>query len=245
MPGEFDLIDRIRARAGRRPDVVLGIGDDAAVLRVPPGGEEAPAAKKAAPRIRTLSPEQIAEAKGMVIRETASAIVLNKPPGLATQGGSKTTKHVDGLLDAFVETEKTPRPRLVHRLDKDTSGVMVAAKTDKAMRHLAAQFADHGRTGPLHRAYLAWAWGRTQQGRGSVDAPLGRDNHNRLKQAVRRDGREAITHYAVEQRFGDAFAVEDAGGHGAPGTVGAAPRGRVRVAKCDYPRTLPCPATGK
>ena len=70
------------------------------------------------------------------------------------------------------------------------------------MAHLAAQFADHGRTGPLHRAYTAFAWGMTEQGRGTVDAPLGRDQNNRLKQTVRKDGREAITHYAVEARYG-------------------------------------------
>jgi len=79
---------------------------------------------------------------------------------------------------------------------------MVAAKTDQAHQHLAAQFADHGRTGPLHRAYVAFAWGRTQQARGTVEAALGRDPANRLKQAVRKDGREAITHYAVEARYG-------------------------------------------
>ncbi len=95
------------------------------------------------------------------------------------------------------------RPGIVHRLDKDTSGVMVAAKTEQAHNHLAAQFADHGRTGPLHRAYLAYCWGRTQQASGTVEAPLGRDPANRLKQAVRKDGREAITHYFVEARFGD------------------------------------------
>ena len=72
-----------------------------------------------------------------------------------------------------------------------------------AHKHLAAQFADHGRTGPLHRAYTAFVWGTTETGRGTVDAPLGRDPNNRLKQAVRKDGREAITHYAVEARFGD------------------------------------------
>ncbi len=80
---------------------------------------------------------------------------------------------------------------------------MVAAKTEQAHRHLAAQFADHGRTGPLHRAYTAFAWGMTQSAAGTVDAPLGRDPGNRLKQAVLRSGREAITHYAVEARYGD------------------------------------------
>ena len=102
---------QIRVDGGRvKPDDRLKAGQ---VLRVPPGGEadhKKPKAKK------PLTEEQIAEARAMVIRETPSAIVLNKPPGLATQGGSKTTKHVDGLLDAFVESEDDPRPRLVHRL---------------------------------------------------------------------------------------------------------------------------------
>src|SRR5690606_19062538 len=66
-----------------------------------------------------------------------------------------------------------------------------------------AQFADHGRTGPLHRLYTAFVWGRVQQARGTVVAPLGRDPGNRLKQAVRRDGREAITHYAADIRYGE------------------------------------------
>jgi 23S rRNA pseudouridine1911/1915/1917 synthase len=90
----------------------------------------------------------------------------------------------------------------VHRLDKDTSGVMVAAKTERAHASLSAQFADHGRTGPLHRAYIAYAWGMTESARGSIDAPLGRDPYTRLKQAVRRDGREAVTHYLTQARYG-------------------------------------------
>lgn len=138
------------------------------VLRVPPGGEEAQTAKKAAPRARTLSPEQIAEAKGMVIRETASAIVLNKPPGLATQGGSKTTKHVDGLLDAFVETEKTPRPRLVHRLDKDTSGVLLIARTPGAAASFSRRFASRS----ARKVYWALVVGVPDLAEGVIDAPL-------------------------------------------------------------------------
>lgn len=138
------------------------------MLRVPPGGEDAPTAKKSAPRIRTLSPEQIAEAKGMVIRETASAIVLNKPPGLATQGGSKTTKHVDGLLDAFVETEKTPRPRLVHRLDKDTSGVLLIARTPGSAASFSKRFASRS----ARKVYWALVVGKPQMSEGVIDAAL-------------------------------------------------------------------------
>ena len=93
------------------------------------------------------------------------------------------------------------RPGIVHRLDKDTSGIMVVAKTEQAHAGLAAQFADHGRSGPLERAYLALVWGAPARNTGTIDAPLGRSPNNRLRRAVVRedaqDAREAITHYTV------------------------------------------------
>ncbi len=144
-----------------------------------------------------------------ILYEDDQLIVINKPVGMVVHPapGNYTGTLVNALLyhcgDSLKGIGGVKRPGIVHRLDKDTSGVMLAAKTEHAHNHLAAQFADHGRTGPLHRAYLAWAWGRTQQARGTVEAPLGRDPANRLKQAVRKDGREAITHYTVEARFGD------------------------------------------
>jgi 23S rRNA pseudouridine1911/1915/1917 synthase len=142
-----------------------------------------------------------------ILYEDADLIVVNKPVGMVVHPAPGSTHgtlvnallfHCKGQLPGI---NGVKRPGIVHRLDKDTSGVMVVAKTEKAMTHLAAQFADHGRTGPLHRAYIAFAWGKVQQYNGTVDAPLGRDQNNRLKQVVRRDGREAITHYAVEARF--------------------------------------------
>lgn len=148
-----------------KPEDRLSAGQ---VLRVPPGGEDAPAARKAAPRSRTLSPEQIAEAKDMVIRETPSAIVLNKPPGLATQGGSKTTKHVDGLLDAFVENDRQPRPRLVHRLDKDTSGVLLIARTPGSAASFSKRFASRS----ARKVYWALVVGKPDLAEGVIDAPL-------------------------------------------------------------------------
>ena len=144
-----------------------------------------------------------------ILYEDDELIVINKPVGMVVHPapGSPHGTLVNALLfhcaGGLPGINGVKRPGIVHRLDKDTSGVMVAAKTERAMAHLAAQFADHGRTGPLHRAYIAFAWGETQQGRGTVNAPLGRDGNNRMKQAVRKDGREAITHYAVEARFGD------------------------------------------
>lgn len=148
-----------------KPEDRLSAGQ---VLRVPPGGEDAPAARKAAPRTRTLSPEQIAEAKDMVIRETPSTIVLNKPPGLATQGGSKTTKHVDGLLDAFIENDRQPRPRLVHRLDKDTSGVLLIARTPGSAASFSKRFASRS----ARKVYWALVVGKPDLAEGVIDAPL-------------------------------------------------------------------------
>jgi 23S rRNA pseudouridine1911/1915/1917 synthase len=144
-----------------------------------------------------------------ILYEDDELLVLNKPVGLVVHPapGNATGTLVNALLfhcaGGLPGINGVKRPGIVHRLDKDTSGVMVVAKTERAMSHLSAQFADHGRTGPLHRAYTAFAWGQTQQGRGTIDAPLGRDPNNRMKQAVRKTGREAITHFAVEARFGD------------------------------------------
>ena len=144
-----------------------------------------------------------------ILYEDDQLIVINKPVGMVVHPapGSPNGTLVNALIFHCGESLKgiggVKRPGIVHRLDRDTSGVMVVAKTEKAHKHLSAQFADHGRTGPLHRAYTAFAWGTTHSGVGSVDAPLGRDPGNRLKQAVRKDGREAITHYNVEARYGD------------------------------------------
>ncbi len=170
------------------------------VLRVPPGGEEAPTAKKAAPRVRTLSPEQIAEAKDMVIRETPSAIVLNKPPGLATQGGSKTTKHVDGLLDAFVTDEKTPRPRLVHRLDKDTSGVLLIARTPGAAASFSKRFASRS----ARKVYWALVVGVPDLAEGVIDAALAKQpgTGGEKMHIDEENGAAAKTRYRVVEHAG-------------------------------------------
>jgi 23S rRNA pseudouridine1911/1915/1917 synthase len=143
-----------------------------------------------------------------ILYEDDELIVINKPAGMVVHPapGSPDGTLVNALLHhcgaSLAGIGGVKRPGIVHRLDKDTSGVMVAAKTDRAHASLSAQFADHGRTGPLHRAYIAFVWGRTESARGSVDAPLGRDPNTRLKQAVRRDGREAVTHYLTQARYG-------------------------------------------
>jgi len=93
------------------------------------------------------------------------------------------------------------RPGIVHRLDKDTTGVMVVAKNDRAHRKLSTQFADHGRTGALEREYLAFVWGVPDRPRGTIEAPLGRHPHARDKQAIRPDGREAVTHWELLEKY--------------------------------------------
>jgi len=183
---------RINGEAATEPKTRVRAGDRLLLVAPPP--------EDADPQ-----PEDIPLA---ILYEDAELIVIDKPAGMVVHPapGSPNGTLVNALLfhcrGSLAGINGVRRPGIVHRLDKDTSGVMVAAKTDAAMAHLAAQFADHGRSGPLHRAYTAFAWGQTQQGRGTIDAPLGRDAANRLKQAVRREGREAITHYAVEARYG-------------------------------------------
>lgn len=186
---------QIRVDGGRvKPEDRLATGQ---VLRVPPGGEVQP---KTAPRTRTLSAEDIAEAHAMVIRETPSAIVLNKPPGLATQGGSKTTRHVDGLLDAFVEDDKTPRPRLVHRLDKDTSGVLLIARTPGSAASFSRRFA--GRS--ARKVYWALVVGVPQVREGTIDAPLAKQpgTGGEKMHVDEENGAAAKTRYRVIERAG-------------------------------------------
>jgi 23S rRNA pseudouridine1911/1915/1917 synthase len=93
------------------------------------------------------------------------------------------------------------RPGIVHRLDKDTTGLMVVAKNDRAHASLTAQFADHGRTGPMRRGYMAFIWGVPNRQRGTIDAPIDRHPYAREKMAVRDSGREAITHWELQRVF--------------------------------------------
>lgn len=179
-----------------KPEDRLAAGQ---MLRVPPGGEDAPR-RTARPHARPLSPEQIAEAKHMVIRETPTAIVLNKPPGLATQGGSKTTKHVDALLDAFVADERQPRPRLVHRLDKDTSGVLLIARTPGSAASFSKRFASRS----ARKVYWALVVGVPQLAEGVIDAALAKQpgTGGEKMHIDEENGQAAKTRYRVVDRAG-------------------------------------------
>ena len=147
-----------------------------------------------------------------VLYEDDDLIVVNKPAGLVVHPGAGNWSGtlVNGLLHHCGTTLSgiggVKRPGIVHRLDKNTSGVLVAAKNDQAHRKLSDQFADHGLSGALERAYLALVWGRPEQLKGTINAPLGRGS-DRTKRAVRRqeggDSRHAVTHYRIRERYGE------------------------------------------
>ena len=139
--------------------------------------------------------------------EDDEIIVIDKPAGLVVHpaAGHDTGTLVNALIahcgDSLSGIGGVKRPGIVHRLDKDTSGLMVVAKTDRAHQSLAAQFADHGRTGPLRRGYLAFAWGAPARPKGTINEPIDRHPKSRDRMAVRAKGRAAITHWQVLERF--------------------------------------------
>ncbi|TCD06239.1 RluA family pseudouridine synthase [Erythrobacteraceae bacterium CFH 75059] len=164
------------------------------IVRVPPGG--APATPRAAV---SLGPEERELAAAMVIRATPSALVLNKPPGLATQGGTGTKRHVDRLLDAFAEGE-APRPRLVHRLDKDTSGVLLVARTPGSAAYFAKKFASRS----ARKVYWALVVGVPDVPEGTIDAPLAKQpgTGGEKMHVDESGGQPARTRYRVVDRAG-------------------------------------------
>ena len=147
-----------------------------------------------------------------ILFEDDEVIVVNKPAGLVVHPGAGNPAGT--LVNALIRhcgaslsgIGGVARPGIVHRLDKDTSGFMVVAKTDRAHRVLSEAFADHGRTGELERAYLAVVWRAPPRRSGTIETFLGRSSHDRLKQAVVREGqpdaRHAVTHYEVLETFG-------------------------------------------
>lgn len=144
-----------------------------------------------------------------VVFEDEALIVIDKAAGLVVHPGAGNERGtlVNALLahcgDSLSGIGGVRRPGIVHRLDKNTSGLLVVAKTDMAHRGLSEQFADHGRNGPLERAYAAFAWGAPVQRRGTIEAALARSGSHREKMAVvgEERGRHAITHYEVEECF--------------------------------------------
>jgi 23S rRNA pseudouridine955/2504/2580 synthase len=150
---------QIRVDGARvKPDTRLEAGNQ---VRVPPLPESPPPREKGA-----LDPRDAAFARSLVIYEDEEVLALNKPSGLAVQGGTKTTRHVDRLLSAW--GEGLERPRLVHRLDRDTSGVLVLGKTPAAAARLAGAFARRR----AQKVYWAIVAGFPKPGEGVLGLPL-------------------------------------------------------------------------
>jgi 23S rRNA pseudouridine955/2504/2580 synthase len=180
-------VDGSRAKAETR----LAAG---AVVRVPPF-----AGSSAASLAPTLSPADAAFAKSLVLYEDADVLVLNKPAGLAVQGGTKTTRHIDRLLGAW--GDGLARPRLVHRLDRDTSGVLALGKSAGAAAKLAASFAERD----TRKTYWAIVDGVPEKDRGRIDLPLaklGVDDREKMVPVDPADpvGRRAASDYVVLAR---------------------------------------------
>ena len=140
-----------------------------------------------------------------IIYEDDLLVVVNKPAGMVVHPGhgNYSGTLLNGLLHHFKQLPKNAndRPGLVHRIDKDTSGLLVVAKTEFAMTHLAKQFYDK----TSERKYLALVWGDFEEDSGTYTGAIGRHPKNRLQMAVYEDnsqGKEAVTHYQVLERFG-------------------------------------------
>jgi 23S rRNA pseudouridine1911/1915/1917 synthase len=145
-----------------------------------------------------------------IIYEDEDVLVVNKPKGMVVHpaAGNYTGTLVNAILyhcKSLSSINGVIRPGIVHRIDKDTSGLLMIAKNDTAHRSLAEQLAAHSIT----RAYRAIVYHNFQQDEGTVNAPVGRDPKNRLKMAVTQmNSKEAVTHYKVLQRFGSFTYIE-------------------------------------
>jgi 23S rRNA pseudouridine955/2504/2580 synthase len=185
-------VDGRRAKSGDRVSPGMAI-------RVPPlaaSFDDAPPASRPASRTR---PQDEALLRDLVIHRDDDAIVLNKPPGLAVQGGSNTTRHIDGMSDGL-RFGNVERPRLVHRLDKDTSGVLLIARNAAAAAFFTRAFRDK----TTRKTYWAIVAGLPKLRRGRIDLSLAK---RALKDGERvlgdEEGKDAVTYYTVVDSAGD------------------------------------------
>ncbi len=166
-------------------------------IRIPPLNEGATVREKG-----SLTPRDEAFIKSLVIYKDDNIIVLNKPSGLAVQGGTNTLRHIDGMLEAL-KFEKPEAPRLVHRIDKDTSGILVLARDRKNAELLTAAFKKHD----LQKTYLVLVKGCPKADAGEIKAPLLKAGE---KSQVSAEGKKAVTRYRVLDHAGSKFALIEA-----------------------------------
>ena len=183
---------QIRVDGGRvKPETRLAAG---AQVRVPPLPDAPERTGRAG-----LSAGDAAFARSLVLYEDDEVLALNKPSGLAVQGGTKTTQHIDRLLSAWGEGPQ--RPKLVHRLDRDTTGVLVMAKTPAAAARLAGAFAHR----KAEKTYWAIVAGQPRPGQGTIELPLAKVGIGDRELMVPADAKEAraeaaVTDYATLSR---------------------------------------------
>ena len=144
-----------------------------------------------------------------IVYEDDDVIVVNKPNGMVVHPAVGNTKHtlVNGLLYHSKELSKNNgefRPGIVHRIDAYTTGLLMVAKNDKAHDFLAKQLSEK----TTHRKYIALVWGVINNDTGTIDAPIGRDINDRKKMSITADGKEAITHFKVLERYKTATLIE-------------------------------------
>ena len=188
------ILDGARAA----PSTPVAAGQTLVMPRAEPS-THAPAPRKGRP----LSSEDRAMADAMVIHRDHNAIVINKPAGLATQGGTKTDRHVDGMLDAYA-SGGGDRPKLVHRLDKDTSGVLLLARSARAAGWYAKAFS--ART--ARKTYWALVMGVPDIARGEINLPLGKQpgTGGEKMHVDEAAGQAARTRYRIVERAGNSAA---------------------------------------
>ena len=168
------------------------------IIRIPPLKNDEAEPEKS----KILLPKEIEFMQSLVIFKDDNIIAINKPSGLAVQGGTNTRFHVDGLLDALI-FEKEERPRLVHRIDKDTSGILLLARNRKTADLLTKAFREH----KLPKTYLALVKGCPKQEEGEIKASL--EKIGERMQAVT-NGQSAKTLYKVLDSVGQKFALVEA-----------------------------------
>ncbi len=196
LAGMFPEFSRSRLTAWIKAGDVRVDGEIALPRQIVRGGEKVVLRAELAPEV-AMAPEAIA----LDIRyEDADVIVVNKPAGLTVHPGAGQPSGTlqNALLHHDPELAKIPRAGIVHRLDKDTSGVMVVARSLRAHTALVEQL----QARDMHRQYVAIVYGSMIAG-GSVDAPIGRHPRDRLRQAIVEEpaGKRAVTHYRVRERF--------------------------------------------
>jgi 23S rRNA pseudouridine1911/1915/1917 synthase len=175
------------------PAAKVGAGDSFTV--------SVPAAVPAVPSPQAIPLDVVYEDDDLIVIDKPAGLVVHPAPG--HRGGTLVNALLAHCGASLSGIGGVGRPGIVHRLDRDTSGLMVVAKTDAAHRSLSEQFADHGRTGVLERAYLAFVWGAPRRAAGTIDRSVGRHPTDRLRQAIRENGgRRAVTHYEIVRRFG-------------------------------------------